>query len=163
MRTELSTTVFSGEPREWLAYLNLPTASRYEPDLSVRVHLHPDFRVSAFEPETSDSRWLSELLAHALDRARRALLSKPKALHVFDELLFGNARRGERRVTVRLSPEVPSDGTREVPRDGSSGHGETRIVLHSRLVRYVHEALLDRAHSTEEALGLCWPDRKSVV
>jgi hypothetical protein len=157
VRTELSTTVFSGEPQEWLNYLHLPAATRYEPDVSVRVHLQPDLRMTAFEAETVDSRWLANLLTHGLDRTRKWLEAKPKVLHVFDDLLFGNARRGERRVSLRLSPEVPSDGTREVPRNGLNGHGETRIVLHSRLVRYVSEALIERARPVDEALGLCWP------
>ena len=130
-----STTVFSGEAKEWLRYLSLPPDARLEPDVIVRVHLHPDLRVVAFEAEGEDARWLSDLLALGLKRARKRLEDKPKVLNVLDQLLFANARRGERTVTVRLSPDVPSDGTREVPRDGTTGHGETRIVLHSRLVR----------------------------
>jgi hypothetical protein len=157
VRTELSTTVFSGEAKEWLRYLSLPASARFEPGLLVRVHLHPDLRITAFEPENEDSRWLSELLALGLKKTRKRLEDKPKVLNVFDELLFANARRGERSATVRLSPDVPSDGTREVPRDGVSGHGETRIVLHSRLVRYVREALLAQPRGAEEVLGLCWP------
>jgi hypothetical protein len=157
LRTELSTTVFSGEAKEWLRYLSLPAAARFEPDISVRVHLHPDLRVTAFEPETEDSRWLADLLATGLKRTRKRLEDKPKVLSVFDDLLFANARRGERSINVRLSPDVPSDGTREVPRDGLTGHGETRIVLHSRLVRYVREALLAQARGTEESIGLYWP------
>jgi hypothetical protein len=157
VRTELSTTVFSGEAKEWLRYLSLPAEARFEPDLSVRVHLHPDLRVAAFEPENEDSRWLAELLAMGLKKVRKRLEDKPKVLNVFDDLVFANARRSERSVTVRLSPDVPSDGTREVPRDGLSGHGETRIVLHSRLARYVREALLAQARSPEGSIGLCWP------
>ena len=157
LRTELSTTVFSGEAKEWLRYLNLPAATRFETDLRVRVHFQTDFRMVAFEAENEESRWLADLLALGLRRARKRLEDKPKVLHVFEDLLFGNAKRGDRSVIVRLSPDVPSDGTREVPRDGMSGHGETRIVLHSRLSRYVHEALTARSRSPDEVLGLCWP------
>ena len=156
LRTELSTTVFSGEAKEWLRYLNLPANTRFEADISVRVHFQPELKIAAFEAETDESRWLADLLALGLRKARKRLEDKPKALSVFDDLLFGNARRGDRRITVRLSPEVPSDGTREVPRDGMTGHGETRIVLHSRLVRYVREALLAQVRSPDEVLGLCW-------
>lgn len=157
VQTELSTTVFSGEAKEWLRYLSLPASTRYEPDLRVRVHFQADFKMVAFEAENDDSRWLADLLALGLRRARKKLEDKPKVLQVFEDLLFGNARRGDRTVTVRLSPDVPSDGTREVPRDGMTGHGETRIVLHSRLARYVQEALLAQARSHDEVLGLCWP------
>ncbi|HYQ45016.1 MAG TPA: hypothetical protein VER11_23680 [Polyangiaceae bacterium] len=157
VQTELSTTVFSGEAKEWLRYLSLPASTRYEPDLRVRVHFQADFKMVAFEAENDDSRWLADLLALGLRRARKRLEDKPKVLQVFEDLLFGNARRGDRTVTVRLSPDVPSDGTREVPRDGMNGHGETRIVLHSRLARYVQEALIAKSRSADEVLGLCWP------
>lgn len=157
LRTELSTTVFSGEAKEWLRYLSLPANTRYEPDLRVRVHFQADFKMVAFEAENDESRWLADLLALGLRRARKRLEDKPKVLQVFEDLLFGNARRGDRTVTVRLSPDVPSDGTREVPRDGMSGHGETRIVLHSRLARYIQEALIAQSRSHDEVLGLCWP------
>ena len=157
VRTELSTTVFSGEAKEWLHYLNLPAAERFEPGLAVRVHLHPDLRMVAFEAENEDSRWLADLLALGVRRARSRLEAKPKVLNIFDDLMFTTSKRGERRITVRLSPEVPSDGTREGPREPLSGYGETRIVLHSRLVRYIHEALLAQARSPDEVLGLCWP------
>ena len=156
VRTELSTTVFSGEAKEWLRYLSLPSSTRFEADLRVRVHFQADFRMVAFEAENDESRWLADLLALGLRRARKRLEDKPKVLQVFEELLFGTARRGDRTVSLRLSPDVPSDGTREVPRDGN-GQGETRIVLHSRLARYVHEALLARARTPDEVLGLCWP------
>ena len=157
LRTELSTTVFSGEAKEWLRYLSMPPAARFEPDVSVRVHLQPDIRLAAFEAETDDSRWLADLLSLGLRNARKRLEDKPKVLNIFDDLLFAHARKGGRRLTVRLSPDVPSDGTREVPRDGTSGHGETRIVLHSRLARYVYEALLGEPRSPDQRLGLCWP------
>src|SRR6187402_3110295 len=157
LRTEHSTTVFSGEAKEWLRYLNLPSSTRFEADLRVRVHFQADFRLVAFEAENDESRWLADLLALGLRRARKRLEDKPKVLHVFEELMFGNVKRGNRTVIVRLSPDVPSDGTREVPRDGMNGHGETRIVLHSRLARYVHEALIARSRSADEVLGLCWP------
>lgn len=156
-RTELSTTVFSGESKEWLSYLRLPPSQRFEPELLVSVHLQPELRLAAFEAENEDSRWLADLLSLGLRRARKRLEDKPKALQVFDDLLFANARRGGRRSSLHLSPLVPSDGTREVPRDGSVGVGEARIVLHSRLVRYLHEALLAKPHSNEATLGLTWP------
>jgi hypothetical protein len=156
VRTERSTTVFSGEAKEWLAYLSMPASTRLEPDVSVRVHLLADLRVVAFEAENDDSLWLADLLTLGLKKARKRLEDKPKVLNVLDDLLFANARRGERSVSVRLSPDVPSDGTREVPRDGMNGRGETRIVLHSRLTRYVHEALTSQPRSNEQTAGLCW-------
>ena len=103
VRTELSTTVFSGEAKEWLRYLSLPARARFEPDIAVRVHLHPDLRVAAFEPENEDSRWLADLLAMGLKRVRKRLEDKPKVLNVFDDLVFSNARRG---ASVVLPPSM---------------------------------------------------------
>ena len=163
IRTELSTTVFSGEAKEWLRYLRLSANERCEPDISVRVHLQPDMKVVAFEAETEDSRWLADLIALGLRRARKRLTDRPKVENAFDDLLFKNARKGQRWLTLRLSPEVPSDGTREVAREGPHGHAETRIVLHSRLVRYVRDALQEGSHSPEASLGLLWPVVSRVV
>lgn len=163
IQTELSTTVFSGEAKEWLRYLRIPPNERCEQDIGVRIHLQPDIRIVACEPENDDSRWLADLIALGLRRTRKRLEERPKVDHVFDDLLFKNARRGSRWLTVRLSPDVPSDGTREVSREGANGHGETRIVLHSRLVRYVQEALINGTYSQEASLGALWPVVSRVV
>ena len=163
IQTELSTTVFSGEAKEWLHYLRLSANERCEPHLGVRVHLQPDMRVVACEAENEDSRWLADLVALGLRRVRKRLDDRPKVENAFDDLLFKNARRGQRWLTLRLSPDVPSDGTREVTREGPNGPGETRIVLHSRLVRYVRDALLNEAYSPEASLGVLWPVVSRVV
>src|SRR5882724_1250310 len=107
IQTELSTTVFSGEAQEWLRYLRLSPSDRCEPELSVRVHLQPDMRIVACEPENEDSRWLADLVALSLRRTRQHLAGKPKVESVFDDLLFKNARRSVRWIGLRLSPEVP--------------------------------------------------------
>jgi hypothetical protein len=53
---------------------------------------------------------------------------------------------------------VPSDGTREAGFDGSSAPGDARIVLHSRLVRYVRGVLEQSSSLSSEArVGLYWP------
>lgn len=157
IQTELSTTVFSGEAKEWLAYLRRPASERCEPNLGVRVHLQPDLRIVACEAENEDSRFIADLLALGLRRARKRLAGRPKVEHAFDDLLFKNARHGQRSIRVQLSPEVPSDGTREVTRDSADGPGHTRIVLHSRLVRYLRDALLSGGYGPEAALGVLWP------
>ena len=108
VRTELSTTVFSGEAKEWLRYLSLPAAARFEPDLAVRVHLQADFRMIAFEAENDDSRWLADLLALGVRRARKFLERKPKVLNVFEELLFANARRNGERLFELINSKVSS-------------------------------------------------------
>src|SRR5690349_2963323 len=49
VRTELSTTVFSAEPEEWVNYLTLPAPERYEHDVRVRAHRHRGLKLVAFE------------------------------------------------------------------------------------------------------------------
>jgi len=157
VRTELSTTVFSAEPEDWVRYLKLPSAARHEPDLGVRVHLQRDWRLVAFEAENEQSQWLAEILDQGLRHVRRRIEAKPHVLGVLDELVFGDMNGSSRSVSVRLSPHVPSDGTREASFEGSSAQGDVRIVLHSRLVRYVRDALAENSSlSSEERVGLYW-------
>jgi len=156
VRTELSTTVFSGDPSEWIAYLRMPFGQRCEAGIAVRAHLQPDLKIIAFEAENDDSRWLAELLSSGIRQARKRIDDKPKVENAFEDLLFKHARKGRRWLSVRLSPDVPSDGTLEVIRDGANGIAETRIVLHSRLARYVREALEGGVYSGS-TLGLYWP------
>ena len=97
LRTELSTTVFSGEAKEWLRYLSLPTELRFEPE-----HLRfacTCTRICASSPSSpkmkiragSPTCWRP-----VSKRVRKRLEDKPKVLSVFDDLIFANARRGER-------------------------------------------------------------------
>jgi hypothetical protein len=157
IRTELSTTVFSAEPEDWVRYLQLPLGERYQSDVKVHVHLQRAWRLIAFEAENEQSRWLAELLDEGVRRAHHRLEPKPHVLRAFDELVFGDMNGQGRSVNVHLSPHVPSDGTREAPFDDSHGRSEVRIVLHSRLVQYVREALEGSSLTPDQKLGLYWP------
>ncbi len=155
LRTESSVTVFSGDLEEGVRYLNLDPEERVEPEIGVHLYLQPELDLVAFEPENEDSRWLSDLLAEGFVLLRKRLMNKPHVMRTLDELLFepSNARLP---VRVRLSPDIPSDGTREI--DCEEPTSDVRIVLHSRLARYVHEALAGRLQlSSDERLGVCWP------
>lgn len=157
IRTELSTTVFSAEPEDWVRYLKLPLSERYQPDIKVHVHLQRDWRLIAFEAESEHSKWLAELLEAGIRFAHQRLEPKPHVLRAFDELVFGDMNGQGRSVNVHLSPHVPSDGTREAAFDDGHGRAEVRVVLHSRLVQYVREALEGSSLTPEQKLGLCWP------
>ena len=155
LRTESSVTVFSGDLEEWVRYLSLDPEERVESEIGVRVYLQPELALVAFEPENEDSRWLSDSLAEGFQLLRRSLANKPNVMRSLDELLFepSNARLP---VRVRLSPDLPSDGTREI--DCEEPTSDVRIVLHSRLARYVHEALAgQQVLLSDERLGICWP------
>jgi|GEM_PF-552523 len=152
--TELSSTLFSGESEEWVRYLRLSPQQRYEPDLAVQVHLQPDLRLVAFDPENEDSQWLALLLDRGLRLTRQRLEHKPHVRAAFDELLFGNKSNHNARLHVQLSPHLPSDGTRET----TTGKPDVRLVLHSRLTRYVRDNLVTHGGlSIEQQIGLCWP------
>ncbi len=162
--TELSATVFSGEASEWVRYLKLSKEQRYEPGIAVRVHVQPDLKLVVFEPESEDARWLAQLLDQSLRRLRKRLEPRPHVANALSELLFANPSNRKNPITVRLSPDLPSDGTRESALDEATSGGEIRLVLHSRLLRYVDQALENRRHASgEEQLGLCWPVISRVV
>ena len=155
LRTESSVTVFSGDLEEWVSYLSSTPEERVEPGIGVRVHLHPELRLAAFEAENEDSRWLSNLLARAIQETRERLANKPHVLRTLDALLF-EPSNSQLPTRIVLSPEVPSDGAREV--DCEEPISDVRIVLHSRLARYISEALEGQPTlSSNERLGVCWP------
>src|SRR6266540_3840214 len=66
VRTDLSTTVFSAEPEQWVRYVRMPPAERYLPDIRVQVHRHRPLKLVAFEAENDDSRWLATVLDEGL-------------------------------------------------------------------------------------------------
>ena len=158
VQTELSATVFSAEAVDWVRYLKLPSERRYEPEIRVRIHLAPELRLVAFQPDNEESRWLSELLSQALELLRNRAAHKPNVRAALEDLLFDNGNPIGTSHSVRLSPEVPSDGSREVPLAAGVIGTDVRLVLHSRLVRYVKDALDEHPRlSPDERLGLCWP------
>ena len=165
VRTELSTTVFSAEPEEWVRYLTLPHKDRYEPE--VRVHLHTDAKLAltVFEPENEQSRWLSDLLDQGLRYLRRQLEPKPNALAAFNELACGDPRGQQRPSSlILLSEHVPADGTRETSHESAALGSEVRVVLQLRLVRFLREQL-ERGTwmPSDQRVGLYWPLISRVV
>jgi len=141
VRTELSATVYSAEAADWVRYLKLPPEQRYESDLRVRVHVGPDVRLLAFEAENPDSQWLSGLLHQGLELLREQCEQRPNVRQALEELLFDTGRDDNAERLVRLSPDVPSDGSRETALDDALIGRDVRLVLHSRLVRYVRDTL----------------------
>src|SRR5882724_6972901 len=90
VRTELSSTLFSAEPTEWVRYLGATDDARYEPDIRISVHLESELGLLVFEPETDESRWLAELLGFGFRELGRRLAAKPHVLKVFRQLVFEN-------------------------------------------------------------------------
>src|SRR4051812_7923451 len=90
VRTELSSTLFSGEPADWVRYLDAVGDARYEKDVRVAVHLEAGLGLLVFEPETENSRWLAELLNFGFKELAQRLAPRPHVLKVFRELIFEN-------------------------------------------------------------------------
>jgi len=158
VRTELSTTVFSAEPEEWVQYLTLPYSDRYEPDIRVRVHRHRGMKLVAFEAENEQSGWLAGILDEGLRAVRQRLESKPHVLAAFEELLFGAMQGPNQTLNVLLSVRLPSDGTRESAHESENQGPDLRIVLHSRLAHFVQETVHGGTWlPADQRVGVYWP------
>ena len=156
IRTELSSTLFSGESAEWVRYLTAGEGARYEPGVRIGVHLERSLGLLVFEPETEDSRWLAELLSFGFRELAQRLAAKPHVLKVFRELIFENEANHDSRLVVLLSSRVPSEGTRETrSQDGKSG--DVRLVLALPLALTARDNYeRARAASNGEKLGAIW-------
>lgn len=154
IRTELSSTVFSGDAQAWVRYLQMSEDVRYELGIAVTVHLQPELRVIAFEPETEESRWLSDLLTFGFRALTRRLEQKPHVSKVFRQLVFENRANQGSRLRVLLSRSLPSEGTRETrSRDAEA----VRLVLSSTQARAARERFEAAPTASDgERLGSMW-------
>lgn len=159
VRTEFSTTVFSAEPEEWVRYLTLPTADRYEPDIRVRLHRHRAMKIIAFEADNEQSGWLAGILDEGVRAVRQRLESKPHVLAAFEDLLFGAMQAPNQTLNVLLSVRVPSDGTRESAHESETQGPDVRVVLHSRLAHFVQETVHGGGTwlPADQRVGVYWP------
>ncbi len=121
--------------------------------------LDPGLGIVIFQPENDDSAWLARMLESQFRSLRKNLQRKPPVLAVLDELVFGNRDNHAANLRVRLSPSVPSDGTRETARTTEDAHGFVELVLNSGLVQRVRQALAHMSDTAQEEgqLGLSWP------
>ncbi len=157
IRTELSSTLFSADPADWVGYLNAPEGSRYQSDIRIAVYLESSLGLLVFEPETEASRWLAELLGFGFRELTQRLAAKPHVLKVFRELIFENDANRHSRITLLLSATVPSHGTRET-RSHDGNNGEVRLVLSQALALAARDEYDQaRTRSSGDQLGVIWP------
>ncbi|RYZ05617.1 MAG: hypothetical protein EOO73_19190 [Myxococcales bacterium] len=156
IKTELSSTVFSGAPAEWVRYLSASEETRYASGPRVSVHLEPALGVLAFEPQGEDSRWLAELLGFGFRELAQRLSQKPHVLKVFRALVFENEANRRSELTLLLSDLVPGQGTRETrSQDGRTG--AVKLVISQRLALTAREDYeRARTGSSGERLGAIW-------
>jgi hypothetical protein len=157
VRTELSTTVFSAEPEEWVRYLTLAHAERYVPDVRVLAHRHQALKLVAFEAENESSQWLAVLLDHGLRAVRASLEHKPRVRDALEELLFADLVGPAQTVTILLSSHLPSAATRESAHDWGTHVRDAKVVLNARLAHHIDEAVRS-GHDlgSEHKVGLYW-------
>ncbi len=156
IRTELSSTLFSADPTEWVRYLSAQESTRFERDVRIAIHLEASLGLLVFEAETEASRWLAELLNFGFRELAQRLAEKPHVLKVFRKLIFENEANQRSRLTLLLSSTVPSDGTRETrSHDGKSG--EVRVVLSLASARAAWDGYDQaRSRSNGDKLGIIW-------
>jgi hypothetical protein len=156
VRTELSSTLFSADPTDWVRYLDAAEDVRYESDIRIAVYLEPGLSLLVFEPETEASRWLADLLRFGFQELAVRLAAKPHVYKVFRELILENEANQRSRLTLLLSSKVPSQGTRETrSQDGKSG--DVRLVL-SLPLALAARAEYEQAgmRSNGDKLGIIW-------
>ena len=158
VRTELSTTVFSAEPEQWVRYLTLAHADRYVPEVRVLAHRHHALKLVAFEAENEASQWLATLLDAGLRLVRASLENKPRVRDALEELLFSELVGPTQTVTILLSVHLPSAATRESAHDYGTSARDAKVVLNARVAQGIDEALrAGQGGGPEQQVGYYWP------
>ena len=164
-KTPHTTTVFSGEPEEWIAYLKTPWKQRRNHPLNLDVEIEKESHTLKFHAKNADSEKWAELINDGMNLIRKLLQSKPKALEVFEELIFENATNFSTQLHVHATHPLPSMGTREVRFDTELKPVETDIVLRATTLAFVEEKVrqLGKNPSEYQKLGTLWPVLRRVV
>jgi hypothetical protein len=159
VKTQLSATVFTGEPDDWLRYLNLAREDRYSERVRVGVRcLWAEQRLE-FVPKDEISKPLAECLEESFALAQEKAQEKAHVLEAFDRMVFSNTSNRDRELDLRISPGLPCDASREVLFDDELGAKDVTLVLRATYVEAVLPAFW-QAHdkaTPEERLGLSWP------
>jgi hypothetical protein len=120
-KTPHTTTVFSGEPEEWISYLKTPWDQRRNHPLELDVEIDKATHTLKFHASNSDSKVWAKLLNEGIKLIRKHLESTPTALEVFEELIFENP--------TNCSHPPICGGTHESRRQKSFRSAETRNSL----------------------------------
>jgi hypothetical protein len=164
VQADFSATVFSGEPTQWVRYLSTNRADRYA-GAPISILWQPADRTLVFRAEHAGTRELADCLNQGMAFLRQQLLRTPHAARVLDDLVFANASNGEAPLALRVSPELPSDATRQVGWDDALQATDASIVVRQGLVEEVLRELrqLGPDAPAETRLGLTWPLLRQVV
>ena len=163
VRTELSTTVFSAGPEQWVRYLTLSHAERFDARIRVLVHRHRALKLVAFEAEHDEALWLARLLDDGLRAIRQLLSQKPNVLAAVEDLLFAGLTGPTQTVPLVTSPHLPSAATREAAHDWGTHVREARVVLNIELARRIERAVRSGQYGADQRVGLYWALMSHVI
>jgi len=162
---ELSTTVFTGSAPEWFGYLQMTLDQRYDPAWSIKVDWDGQARKVSFQGANECSKKLADALADGLQVARELLSDRPFALRVLDELLYSNSCNEGSRLSIHVSPYLPSKASLEVETDDQLKAIASRIVLDLPSVEKVLNEVsqYDGKENAKVRLGIIWPLLRRVI
>ncbi|MEM7393588.1 MAG: hypothetical protein AAF492_14680, partial [Verrucomicrobiota bacterium] len=164
IKTQFSSTVFSGEPEAWVTYLNTPRWDRYDPSHRVSIGWSSKHQHLSFRAENSKSGRLSDALNHGIGLMREMMGTLPDVEKTFEQLVFGNAANGHTDLNLNLSELLPGEATREIRVDDDLAPVETNIVLNASLVNNVLNELDSvSGKRKEQYLAVAWPVIRRVV
>src|SRR5262245_15558194 len=164
LETDFSTTVFSGDPQQWIRYLGMRRAERYT-ETHASIIWNPADRTLSFRPKEPGAQELASCLNLGLSLMRKQLQHAPHAASELDKMIFGNTSNGGPHLNLGVSGELPSDATREAGLDDALLATDTCIVLRKSLVETTLQELreLGQDAPAETRLGLTWPLLRHVI
>lgn len=165
IKTGRTTTVFSGKPEEWEAYLQTPWDERRNHVLDIDIHLDRDGRNIRFLARNADSKPWCDWLKEGLALMRKRLASSPRALEVLDDLLFENESNYATPLHLHATSPLPGEATREVRFDADLRPIETDIVLRAEMLEEVGEHRLAAGKQAGDLriLGILWPVLRRLI
>jgi len=164
-KTTHTTTVFSGEPEEWIAYLKTPWEERRNHFLDLDVELDKEAHKIHFHARNDESKKWASKLNDGIELVRNFLGGSTVALEVFEELIFENGTNFSTQLHVHATHPLPSMGTREVRFDENLNPIETDIVLRASTLKAVNDRLISAGKNVSDMqkLGILWPVIRRVI
>ncbi|MGA0333055.1 MAG: hypothetical protein ACO3N7_06485 [Kiritimatiellia bacterium] len=164
-KTPHTTTVFSGKPEQWIAYLQTPWDERRNHPLHLDVEIEKATRKLVFHAQNAESRVWADLINEGIRLIRKFLRDKPLALEVLEELIFENPTNFSTLLHVHATHPLPSMGTREVRFNQDLVPVETDIVLRATNLQAVKERLEAYGKKTSDLqkLGIIWPVMRRII
>ncbi|MGF1531661.1 MAG: protein kinase [Puniceicoccaceae bacterium] len=158
-RTEISSTVFSGTPESWVAYLNLNPTKRILPGEEISVLYDPYRLKVAFEGNGELASHLAPYLNIGLKTLEQLIAPSPYLVSRFNTNLFGNQSNEEAPIKICFSHHLPSEAVRELHREPNGTVQQITLVAQLDFVQAVAESVAGTPKSAEkfEILGRVWP------